>query len=230
MEPGTKLLTVILITLVIAVHAFPLRVEVTSLLYHVSAARLPGAYVSPVAPAITLKVTPSALLYHLYVNTPSPVGVTLISGTGAVFSHIVWSIPIDPGTKLLTVTFIVFDSSVHVFSPMVEVAWRLYQVSAASAPGAYVARVAPPIAANVVPSMLFSHWYVNVPSPEAAATDVNAAGVSPSHIVWAVPMVPGVKLLTVILTALVIRVHELPLSVEVTCLWYHVSAVSAAGA
>jgi hypothetical protein len=132
--PATKLLTVILTMLVVAVHDLRFRVDVTSLLYHVSAARLPGAYVSLVAPAITLKVDPSGELYHLYVKVPSPVGIALVSGIGAVFSHIVWSLPIEPGTKLMTVIFIVFDAMVHVFNPSVEVTWSLYQVSALSAP------------------------------------------------------------------------------------------------
>jgi hypothetical protein len=92
-----------------------------------------------------------------------------------------------------------------------------------------VALVAPLIGAKVVPSALLSHWYVKVPSP-VDAVDVNDAGISLSHIVCAALMVPGVKLLTVTLMALVINVHELPLRVEVTCLWYHVSAISAAGA
>ena len=112
---------------------------------------------------------------------------------------------------------------------MVEVVCRLYHVSAMSAAGAYVAPFAPPIALKVVPSLLFSHWYVNVPSP-VAATDVNGAGISPSHIVCAAPMLPGVKLMTVTLTTFVSRTHIFAPRVEVTCRVYHVYAMSAGGA
>ena len=54
-------------------------------------------------------------------NTPSPVGVTLVSAAADVLSHIVWSDPIEPEMKLFTVTLIVFVTSVHAFPPIVDV-------------------------------------------------------------------------------------------------------------
>jgi len=79
---------------------------------------------------------------------------------------------------------------------------------------------------NVVPSGLFCHWNVKVPSP-AGAVAVNAAGVSPSQIVCAAEIVPAVKLLTVTLTDAVDSVQGIPLNVDVTWRLNHVSAVRA---
>ena len=62
-------------------------------------------------------------------NAPSPLGAVLVKAIGAVPSQMVCSLPIVPGTKLSTVTFIILLSSVHALSPDVDVATLLYQVS-----------------------------------------------------------------------------------------------------
>ena len=50
-------------------------------------------------------------------------------------SHIVWSVPMVPGSKLLAVIFITLVSSVHVLAPRTEETASLYQVSCVSANG-----------------------------------------------------------------------------------------------
>jgi streptogramin lyase len=67
-------------------------------------------------------------------NAPSPLGAALVKVAGAVPSHIVWSLLIDPGAKLITVTFTVLVSSVQETPRSVEVTERLNQVSCVSAP------------------------------------------------------------------------------------------------
>ena len=155
--PGVRLLTVTLTTFVISVHVTPDSVEMTDLLYHVSAVSAGGVKVSLVAPVMFEKEAPSRLLCHWYVKVPSPVGITLISAAGVEPEHIVWSIAIDPGTKLFTVTFIAGDCSTHDVKLSVAVTVLLNQVSTLSAGDVYVAEVAPPIDAYVMPSVLFSH-------------------------------------------------------------------------
>ncbi len=77
---------------------------------------------------------------------------------------------------------------------------------------------------------LSCHWYVIVPSPVAAVTVVNAAGVPLTHIVWAPAIVPGCRLLTVILTEGVNLIQLMPLTVAVTWRLNHVSTVRTPGA
>ena len=115
-------------------------------------------------------------------NVPSPVGNTLVSGDGAVLSHIVSSDPIDPGSKLLTVTLIILDSSIQVLAPRVDVTTLLYHVSWVNAPDVYVSLVARGISVKIVPSVLLFHWYVKVPSP-VGVTLPKTKGIPLSHIV-----------------------------------------------
>ena len=86
---------------------------------------------------------------------------------------------------------------------------RLYHVSARSAGGLYVSFVAPAIGAKVVPSRLDCHSYETAPS-KVGVTLVNGVGISPSHIVCAVPIEPAVRLLTVTFIEGVASVHVLP--------------------
>ena len=125
MVPGSKLFTVISMVSDISVHDTVLRVAVASLLNHVSCESAGEVYVARVAPAIVLNAIPLMLLSHWYVFIPSPLAATLVNGDGAVASQIVWSEPIEPGAKLITVTLRILVSSVHSFPLSVDLTSRL---------------------------------------------------------------------------------------------------------
>ena len=79
--------------------------EVTKILYQVSAVNGPGAYVAPLAPAMPVKVVPSVLFCHCTVSKPSPAGAAEVRTAGVSPLQIVCVPLTDPGVMLLTVTF-----------------------------------------------------------------------------------------------------------------------------
>ncbi len=177
-----KLLTVIFTTFDSLLQGTPLSVEITFLLYQVSAIRAGGSYVSPVAPDTGLKSVPLVLDCHSYETSPSNTGVTLVNIAASLPSQIIWSEPIAPAVKLLTVTLIAVVGSLQVLPLSADVTRRLNHVSATSAPAKYNSFVSPVIFDQVLPLRLLCHWYVIVPSPLTGSPLANGAGVSPSQI------------------------------------------------
>jgi hypothetical protein len=72
-----------------------------------------------------------------------------------------------------------------------ELTIRLYHVLAVRAEPGKSSVVTPAISLNVVPLMLFLHWYVYEPAPAPLAGNEpsKVAGDEPSQIVWAAAMV-----------------------------------------
>jgi len=79
-----------------------------------------------------------------------------VNGAGVAPSQIVWLLPMEPGAKLMTVTFTGSVYSVHVLKPIVEETALLNQVSWSRAGESYVSLTAP-ISVKLIPSVLLCH-------------------------------------------------------------------------
>jgi len=85
-------------------------------------------------------------------------GAVSVNSVGALSSHIVCEPVIFPGSKLLTVIFIVSVLAMHLLVPIVDVTSLKYHVSCASIPGLYVSLIAVGIGGpKVEPSILLNH-------------------------------------------------------------------------